>query len=156
MCAETSTPFIDYFSAIAPSIIALIAVIIASQQWFTNRNQLKNQLFDRRIEIYQSITRFISEMLVGDPAHEEEERTRFLRATKDAYFLFDEDIKTLVEEIRLKTNELRSYSRELQSSNITEEERKVNIQKQRELHDWLENTLKTIEPRFIKYLKLKH
>jgi hypothetical protein len=155
MCAETSTSFIGYFSAIAPSVIAFIAVIIASQQWFTNRNQLKNQLFDRRIEIYQSITRFISEILVGDSVHEEEERTRFLRATKDAYFLFDEDIKTFVEEIRLKTNELRSYSRELRG-NITEEDRKVNIQKQRELHYWLENTLKTIEPRFVKYLKLQH
>jgi hypothetical protein len=155
MCAETSTSFIGYFSAIAPSVIALIAVIIASQQWFTNRNQLKNQLFDRRIEIYQSITRFISEILVGDPAHEEEERARFLRTTKDAYFLFGEDIKIFIEEIRLKSNEMRSYSRELRG-NITQEDRKVNIQKQCELHDWLENSLKTIEPRFVKYLKLQH
>ena len=155
MSTGCTITLVDYFSAIAPSIIAAIAVVIASQQWFTNRNQLKNQLFDRRIEVYQSITRFIAHVLTGDPADEEKERIRFLRTTKDAYYLFGNDIKLFVEEIRSKTNELRSLTRELQGS-ISEEDRKQNIEAQRGLNNWLDSSLKSIEPRFVKYLKLKH
>jgi len=142
-------------SVIVPSIIASIAVIIASQQWFTSRDQLKHQLFDRRIIVYQSITSFIATTLVGEQSDVEKERVKFLKTTKDVYFLFGDDIKCFVEDIRSKTNDLGAYTRELQGS-VSDEDRKTYIKKIRELTDWLEFTLNTIEPRFVKYLRLKH
>ncbi len=155
MCTEISTSSLDYFSAIAPSLIAVVAVVIASQQWFTNRNTLKLQLFDRRIEVYQSITHYLGFVQVGDPANKQEEHIKFLRATKDAYYLFGNDIKAFVKEVKEKSNELQSLEREF-SGNISEEDRKASIKKQSEIDNWLRNTLINIEPKFEKYLKLRH
>ena len=155
MCPEITTTWLDYFSAIAPSLIAVVAVAIASQQWFTNRNTLKLQLFDRRIEVYQSITHYLGYVQVGDPANKQEEHIKFLKATKDAYYLFGDDIKEFVNEIKDKCIRLQSLEREF-TGNISEDERNKNIKKQSEIDGWLRVTLINIEPKFEKYLKLKH
>ena len=142
-------------TAVITAAIAVLVAAITWGQWITNRARLKHELFDRRYEIYEYIAAFIAEILqsgsipVGEPEG-------FLRRTKKAYFVFacDTEIKGLVTEIYRKAAELHAHVATLEG--LRGEERTKNIEAQRAVKDWFEETLGSLETKFEKYLKLEH
>lgn len=146
--AETAT-------AIASVSVAIAVAIITWRQWITNRDTLKHQLFDRRYAIYEQIAGFLAEIAqtgtirpMGD--------IDFLQRTKQAYFVFscDPNVKYLLSQIYKHAVDLHALDAELSSETGTA--RHENIEKQRAIKNWFSETLKELEMRFEKFLRLDH
>jgi hypothetical protein len=90
-------------------VIAAIVAYIAWQQHKTNRDKLRLDLYNKRYSVFYSLMT----MLAHISRHGKIDLTQvndFSRATKEAVFLFDEDINTYLETIREKA--LRLWSAE--------------------------------------------
>ncbi len=146
---------IDIISALPSPITAIIVTYVAWQQWRTSRNALKLELFDKRFQIFEKITGFIATILISGKV-EYKDTTQFLRDTKSAKFLFNDDVKItdLIDEICKKANDLEDLQTELQS--INGDVRKENVANQREIKNWYEKKLRDIDEVFKKYLILTH
>ncbi len=59
---EHSRDWIDVFQALLTPTIALIAVGIGIAQWWTARNKLKLDLFDRRWAVYMATRDLLTEI----------------------------------------------------------------------------------------------
>lgn len=92
---------IDLFSGLLTPTIAVLAAYIAWQQWRTNNLRLKHELFNRRYELYEMITFFISGILTRGSVQPNSD-TQFLRDTKTAVFLFNKRIQEFIQEIYQK------------------------------------------------------
>jgi hypothetical protein len=57
--------WIDVLSALLTPTIAILGIYIAYQQWRTNKNRLKLELFDKRYEIFTNIKKFIANILTS-------------------------------------------------------------------------------------------
>lgn len=142
-------------TAVVTAAVALLVALITWGQWVTNRARLQHELFDRRYAVYEQIAAFIAEILISGrvPAGEPD---NFSRRTKTVYFVFacDSDVKALVTEIYRKAVELHALDATLET--LHGDERKRNVEAQRAVKDWFEQTLGSLEKRFEKYLNLTH
>jgi hypothetical protein len=142
-------------TAVTTAAVAILVAILTWRQWFTNRARLKHELFDRRYEVYEKVTAFLAEVLQAGrvPTGREYE---FLRETKRAYFVFDcdADVKTLVTDIYQHAVHLHALDAELEA--LGGNERTGNLEEQREIKDWFQSTLSSMEEKFEKYLRLEH
>ena len=145
--------WIDLLSALLTPTVAAIGIYIAYQQRLINQNRLKHELFDKRYEVYERIGEFISSILTTGTVRAGSD-LEFLRDTKAVTLLFDTDIKQFTSEIYEKAVHLHCLESELEG--MVSEERKINIEKQREIKNWYTEQLKTMEIKFIRYLKLEH
>mgnify|MGYP003980437045 FL=1 len=80
--------WIDITSAISLPIIAAIGLLIAYVQWKTNQNRLKNELFDRRYEVFINIKTFLSD-LSREGNLSSETQDNFRRSIIGIRFIFD-------------------------------------------------------------------
>jgi hypothetical protein len=142
-------------TAVTTALVAVLVAVITWGQWVTNRARLRHELFDRRYAVYEQITGFIADILMSGtvPAGEPE---GFSRRTKTAYFVFacDSDVKVLIRQIYEKAVELHALEATLES--LRGEERAKNVEAQRVVKNWLQETLSSLEGRFEKYFKLTH
>jgi len=60
MCLELH--WTEYLKALGPTIIAMIVVYIAYQQWRVNQANLREKLFERRFEVFKQTQAFLSEI----------------------------------------------------------------------------------------------
>ena len=102
---------IDLFSALLTPLVAAIAVYIAYQQWQTNRRKLDLDLYDRRLRIYQTVSRFISKVLT-DLFPEPQDFSEYWRDTAEADFLFGSDIRDYVRTLAKRAAQLRRWRSE--------------------------------------------
>jgi peptidoglycan hydrolase CwlO-like protein len=79
------------FQALLTPTIAVAAVYIAWQQWRTNYNKLRYDLFDKRYSVYEAASDFISSILRHGKMSEEAEST-FLSGIKGSRFLFSKEV----------------------------------------------------------------
>lgn len=89
-----------------PLITAVFGAYIAYQQYQTNRQKLKLDLYDRRIKIYNSAMQLA---LTSSRMGYEDIKSKlgeFDYSLHEAYFLFDENVSTKLEEIWNKANTL--------------------------------------------------
>jgi hypothetical protein len=145
--------WVDITTALLTPTIAIFGSIITWQQWVTNRDKLKHELFERRYQVYEKIAGFVADILItgGVKAGKDME---FLVETKSVSFLFNEDIKSLVSEIYKNATLLHALEAELPGE--AGEARTRNIEKERQVKEWYADTLNTFETRFSPFLKLKH
>lgn len=142
-------------TAVTTALVAVIVAVITGGQWLTNRAWLRHELFDRRYAVYEQIASFIAEILIYGKVPQGESEA-FSRRTKTAYFVFecDKEVKALITDIYRQAVNLHALDATLES--LTGDERKKNIESQRVVEDWFQQTLGSLEGRFEKYLKLKH
>lgn len=146
---------IDILAALLTPIIAILLVYIAWQQWNTNRNKLKLDLFDRRFQILENVRKFIASILTSGTV-EHGPDIQFLRDTKSARFLFQDDAKilSLTKEIYDKAIELQTLIEKQKGS--SGQTLVNNLNKQNEIKEWYAKEITTIDDIFKKYLILKH
>ncbi|MFH1779268.1 MAG: hypothetical protein ABH847_04445 [Candidatus Omnitrophota bacterium] len=151
MNGSSELTLVEILSAWLAPIIALVGLFYGGIQCYINRKRLKNDYFNRRVEIYESITKHIATMLIeGDPPQGSE--IQFLRATKNSYFIFGEDIKEFNNQIYKKTITLQNLCS--MSKTLINEGLKNNLDQQQEIKNWFKKELNSIEKKFKKYLKL--
>jgi hypothetical protein len=92
---------IPVLSAALTPLIALIALYIAYQQYRTNRDKLRLDLYDRRFDLYGALvdlcTSVASSGAPGSP-----EFRGFLQARHKTQFLFDPEVAAYLEKTRQK------------------------------------------------------
>lgn len=154
-CITCSRDWIDILTALLTPTIAILGIYIAYQQWYTNRNKLKIDLFDKRFQIFESIKKFIANILTSGKV-EDGDAIQFLRDIKSVRFLFEDnaDILKLTNEIYTKANKL--HALEKTESKSSGEDLKKNLDKQDEIMKWYQEQLINIDEIFKKYLILKH
>jgi hypothetical protein len=138
-----------------PAAIAVLVAIITWGQWRTNRARLRHELFDRRYKIYAEIAAFLVGVLQSgrvEPGGDSE----FLRQTKQAYFAFGGDvaIRDLVDEIYQHAVQLQTL--QAKEVGLSGAALNSNLNRQTEVKQWFQAALNSLEPRFEKYLRLRH
>lgn len=90
--------WITVLQGLLTPVIALIALYIAWQQWRTNRQKLKWDLYDRRLRIFEEVRKILS-LVLRDANANREDLLRFRTSVADADFLFGPEITDYIDEI---------------------------------------------------------
>jgi hypothetical protein len=73
------------------TIVAFYVAGISRRQWFTNREKLRLDLYDRRFKIYVQVMEFHKALVVWDGSEEQKKLVDpFIQASREAKFLFPE------------------------------------------------------------------
>jgi hypothetical protein len=147
--------WVPVLSALLTPTIAVAAVLIAWQQWITNRNKLKLELFDRRYAYYEAAGELIGRILTSGKATDEV-TFEFLMKTRGARFIVGENIaKYFDDELYSRAIELNTLDAELEGVGVGETRTK-NVQKQSEIKKWFNAQHKVLDQYFSPLLNLKH
>lgn len=146
-----SNCLIDYLKALLTPIIAVLAVYIAYRQWITARNQFRLNYFDRRLSIFTAVMEFVSGIDITGTIPQEKARA-FLMKTREARFLFADDIDAYCTELYNKSEQLIIKKEVFKDQNPQTSERERMINEIVELKTWFHNQIPNISQRFEKYL----
>ncbi|ARU26965.1 hypothetical protein [Cellvibrio sp. PSBB006] len=69
------------------SVIAIVALVFAGLQWYTNHKRFKHELFDRRYKVYDATSRFLGRLGAHRKMRSEDEM-EFLTETAGTRFIF--------------------------------------------------------------------
>jgi hypothetical protein len=144
--------WITILSALLTPGITILAGFIGYRQWRTAQDKLRLDLFERRLAIHGVVSKLIRTVLkdgkVDLPA-----RSDFLIGTRPARWLFDDGmVQYFDNEIFPKVNELSALTSELEGLPVGAE-RSANVQKQREIKEWLLRQLRVLDGKFDRFLK---
>jgi hypothetical protein len=160
LCARASSAsknmhWTEYMSALTTPMLAIFGAFIAYRQWATSRDELRLDLFERRLVIYEAFRSALGQMYVkGQLNHEDEDK--YLAGVAGSLWLFGDDVhKYLVEEFWNKLMEHRLLVSQLQEA-LQIDERRELAQKKRELREWLLAQNKRSEKLFLPYLGFHH
>jgi hypothetical protein len=82
---------VQYLTAFSTPIIALIVAMIALAQWRTAHQRMVVDLFERRMKLFDELSRIVSAILF-EGALRPEDADGFLRATRGDKFLFGPEV----------------------------------------------------------------
>lgn len=144
--SEENKAFISLLQAMLPVILTVFAIYIAYQQYQTNRRKLKLDLFDKRLMIFEATKKLMLGVL-NSSSYNLENQTEFNQGTRGAQFLFGEDIKVYLDEIWSRFIDLETW---LEDSKLSE-----HALERTETKKWFISELRSIDQKFIKYMKLE-
>jgi hypothetical protein len=135
-------------------VIAICAVYIARLQYVANREKVRLELYDKRFKIYDSITRYLSEVAFGSEESEKKEYGTFLTSCNEAQFLLPDRIYIIVEEIKKAVFEIRRLRRKEKRNNV-EGDRQAIVDQIVNLEEELENVSQNLTTAFKEVLKFE-
>ena len=142
-------------AALLTPVIAILGVYIAWQQWRTNRNKLKFDLFERRYTFYEASMELIGSIQTTGVATDNA-MLAFLVRTKGAQFIVGSDLAEYFDkELYRKAVELNGLESELKGLEPGPV-RTQNIQRQREIKNWLSAQRDVLDKKFVPLLRLSH
>ena len=145
---------VKQLSDVLLSISTVVIAYFAYCQHRLGTIQLKLEAYDRRVEIYGAIKRFISRIL--ESPSDEEQLDIFLRQPPHARFLFeDDDIPSFIEVLYRKGTELVYKERELNRETLPQKQQEKLEQETSTLKKWFEDQHDVVDTKFNKYLHLK-
>jgi hypothetical protein len=112
------THVLNTIEGIATVVIAVYVASIGTVQWFTARDKLRLDLYDRRFEVYLSALDFMQALMMWNSVPNDErlpKRIAFIRASRESRFLFADDprIFHLLEEFNIRSFKVTGYVEEL-------------------------------------------
>ena len=144
-----------YVSAFGLPTVAVIAAVIAYQQWKTARNKLKLELFEKRMEVYACVQETLGHA-ARDGTLDNEKQIAYLTGTKSAKWLYGPEVATYLDKtLWHKIVDLELYNN-LSRDNSNEEERIENIHARGETMKWLVAQYKDLDKLCEPYLTLTH
>lgn len=147
--------WVTYLSALLTPTIAILGSVIASHQWWTNRNRLKHELFDRRYEQFEVVRDFLRSIMSSGKSTDEKQ-FEYLSGTRGLRFVFVKGLAECLESrVWSPAVDLACLDAELEGVPVGEE-RSKNVKKQSELKKQLHRELKNLDETFSKYLQLRH
>jgi hypothetical protein len=119
--------------------------------------QTRLEAYDRRLRVYDSINRFIAEILQRGTT-DDERLTEMLRETKHAKFLLpvDDDLTGYIDSLYNKGLDLQYKEGEIRADRqvCTQERRERLIEESRVLKDWFKTQFEVVDTKFRKHLQL--
>lgn len=135
-------------------VIAGIACYIAWQQWKTNRDKLNLDRYEKRLEIYKEVVRFIS-IGIREANYSDNELMNFKPNVSEADFLFGEEISKYINELQKRAVNLSYWNKEYRDYSQPKPEnydhKKIVEEKHKELI-WISSQLQPAKDLFKKYL----
>jgi hypothetical protein len=125
-----SSAFLSIALGMSSIVTGIIVAYIAWQQWKTNKQRLKAELYDRRFMAYETLMDTIGEaMRNGDISDEQLQKFNIQR--RNSHFLFGEKLYEFLEEIYNKLVDLQTMNR------ASTDEKAKNAKKKADLMVWL-------------------
>ncbi|MFK7848529.1 MAG: hypothetical protein AB8G77_24795, partial [Rhodothermales bacterium] len=113
-------------------LIAGIAIYVAWQQWRTNRQKLKLDLFDKRFAIFQSTRTFLSTVL-RDGRVNREDLEKFRMGILDSVFLLDQGTSDYLWGLRSIGSKAIMYNTQLEGVPVGEKRNELVDNEHREV-----------------------
>lgn len=149
----------DWVAVLAPLVGIGVTVYVAwLQHGISKRNteiderNLKFTLYHERKKIYDAIKTSLGEVM-RDAAFKLDSYFTFLRETRDAQFLFGDDVNKEIELIRKNLIEIHSYRDRLENVPVGDERNKL-VDDESKLLEWAGNEFDVLSKLFAKYLKI--
>lgn len=92
-------------------VIGIVATYIAWQQWKTNNNKLNLDRYEKRLQVYKEVVRYIS-VGISDANYGNDELITFRSKVSDADFLFGEDVSKYIDELHRRAVSLSRWNKE--------------------------------------------
>jgi hypothetical protein len=144
-----------YLSALMVPIVAVFGAIIAYRQWQTAQNKLKFDLFERRFAVYDAARTLLASIVTSGKATDKE-TFAFLSGTREAKWLLNADIADYLDkELYHKALDLQTLAAELEGI-PGDDERAANVNKQREIKQWIREQYNVLDEKFYPFLQLGH
>jgi hypothetical protein len=144
--------WVEVLSAATAPVTAAIATYIAYQQWRTNRQRLRLELYDRRAAVLRAVREHLSR--IQQNAHVEgDSLAAFVKAAAEADFLFDRPLVQYLDEIYKKSIHMCSLHEQLEGIPVGPERNKV-VKEHWDLILWMSGQLPILIDRFRKYLRV--
>ena len=100
--AESSPPqtrdFLGYLQGLGPLIAAVVAIGVASMQYYLQRQQMKQALFDKRFEAYTAVEAYLMAVNTDDADSQAALFRRFDVASRHAKLLFGPEVKRFIDD----------------------------------------------------------
>ena len=148
---------IKIFGGLLTPLTAIFAVYIACQQHKTSQRQLKASLRPARLQVYEGVKQFLALIMQKGNA-EDGDLLQFLRATREAPFVFFQDkaIEVFLDTIHDKACDLSYLVMSINKPNIQPEKTQDKLfEEKHEVWGWLRKQNKSCDEKFRKYLGFK-
>lgn len=143
---------------IATIVIAIYVASIGTFQWFTARDKLRLDLYNRRFDVYLAALDFMQALMVWSSVPDTErlpKRIAFIRASRESRFLFADDprIVQLLDEFNTRSFKVTGYVEELSKyvAIMPKETLAAYDEKQSSL-EWIMASISKIETLMMPYL----
>lgn len=155
---KDSQSWVDILSALLVPVIAIVGLYVAYQQYQINKQRLRHETYERRLAVYKSVQRYLSEIL-------REGKTTYNRAhqfnseASEAAFLFDSSVQDKIDEIYQKSINMaftyeKMYPEDGSPGIPVGEERNKVVEENSALREWHMKELKSSRKFFAKKLGL--
>lgn len=145
-------PWVEVLSAAAAPVAALIGAYVAYQQWRTNRQRLRIELYDRRVAVFRGVREQVFAIgrlgRVGPDVLPE-----IVKACAEADFLFDPRLVTYLDQIYKRAIRMWALHAELEGLPAGEPRSKI-VHEHAELEKWMAEQPTEMSGRFRKYLRV--
>lgn len=91
--------WLDYATAIGPLLAVLVAVGVALMQYYLQRQQFKQDLYEKRFGVYEGVQAYVIAMLQTAGKTDIPAYQQFRKSTDPAEFLFGSDVWEYVQQI---------------------------------------------------------
>jgi len=136
------------------SIIAVLTIYIAYQQWNTNRFKLKLELYDKRFAVYERVKEYLF-LIIQDSDVKTKDSLLFITSVSEAEFLLGLKISKYIDEIYVHSLSLHKWSSQYRDYTQKQPEGYDHKQVVDEMHKetiWLSSQLRPMKDKFKKYL----
>jgi hypothetical protein len=159
-CTQEMPFWLDVIVKLTPAFVSLVVGIfgtyIAFNQYRTNRDTLRLDLFEKRIEAYEKLQEYFNYLLQN--GHFEEKAIPILAVARyKSLFLFGDEITEYIDEVCAKAIEMRRLYLKLYGSNPLPvgEDRDRVCEEESALFKWNLDKQKDSPKKYSKYLKFK-
>jgi hypothetical protein len=151
----------DIITSISTGIIAILAIIIAYQQYKINRRRFKFETYELKLKVYKAVQKFLLDIL-REGKTDYPKLFEFYAGASESIFIFDKPkpIQDKVEEIYKRANDMiylsnRLYPRDGSDGLPAGEERNKVVDQESKLLQWHTDQIKETKELFKKYIQLK-
>lgn len=142
-------------SALLTPVIAVLAVYIAYQQYLTNKQKLRLDLYDKRFKVFLALMSLLSSIM-RQANVKQEELAQYNADTNESVFLFDEELVGYLRLVRKEAVRLMNLKDKLYNSDLpVGEERSQCAAECSQVLSWLLDQFEVSQKTFAKYLAFK-
>jgi hypothetical protein len=149
---------LDITIKLVPAFVALIVgalgVYIAYRQYKVNKDKLRLDLFEKRLEAYEKLQEYFNHFIAEGWVDNEAIRLLNLARYK-SIFLFDNEVSDYIDKVQAVAIEMRKLQMKIHGSNALPdgEERNKACDRESEIFQWHLDQQKDSPKQYIKYLK---
>jgi hypothetical protein len=100
MLNQQARDLTSYVSAYAPLMGVLATIAVALMQYYLQRQKAKQDLFEKRFDIFTVLKGYLSAVTTQDNEYKNEHFQRFSLATSQAQFLFGPEVLRFIDDFR--------------------------------------------------------